>query len=252
MRPGAREPPAVFTVLEPARPGRLQARRTTRGRAPAIGNAPAVTAGARPLAMFPLSTVLFPLLELPLHVFEPRYQVLLADCLAAEREFGVVLIDRGSEVGGGDRRVQVGTVARIESASPMAEGRWLLATRGTRRVRVTEWLPDDPYPVAVVEELPAAPRRPGGPALEVAQRAVRRARALLSELGPAPALVGSLELGDDADEAAWRLCAMAPVSPLDGQRLLEIDEPVERLGHLAELCDAVADDLSRMLADGRE
>ncbi len=206
----------------------------------------------RPLAMFPLSTVLFPLVELPLHVFEPRYQVLLADCLAGEGEFGVVLIDRGSEVGGGDRRVGVGTVARIEAASPLGEGRWLLATRGTRRVRVAEWLPEDPYPRALVDELPGAAGRPGGPALEAAERAVRRARALLSELGEAPALVGPIELGEDLDEAAWRLCGLAPVNPLDGQRLLEIDEPAERLGHLAELCNAVAHDLSRMLADGRE
>lgn len=55
------------------------------------------------MPMFPLGTVLLPGAILPLHVFEPRYQQLVRDCLdAPEHEFGVVLIDRGSEVGGGD------------------------------------------------------------------------------------------------------------------------------------------------------
>jgi len=162
----------------------------------------------------------------------------------------VVLIDRGSEVGGGDRRVGVGAVAHIDAASRVGEGRWLLRTRGTRRLRVAQWLPAAPYPVALVEELPVATDRPGGATLVRAGRAVRWVRDLLSELGEAPALVGPIELGDDSEEAALQLCAMAPLNPLDGQRLLEIDEPSERLGHLAELCDALADDLSRLLADG--
>ena len=54
--------------------------------------------------MFPLSAVLFPYATMPLHVFEPRYRALMHDCLAGDRRFGVVLIERGSEVGGGDQR----------------------------------------------------------------------------------------------------------------------------------------------------
>ncbi|MGZ4700329.1 MAG: LON peptidase substrate-binding domain-containing protein, partial [Ilumatobacteraceae bacterium] len=64
--------------------------------------------------MFPLGTVLLPGVVLPLHVFEPRYQQLVRDCLdASEHEFGVVLIDRGSEVGGGDSRLPIGVIARL-------------------------------------------------------------------------------------------------------------------------------------------
>ncbi|MEY2464632.1 MAG: ATP-dependent Lon protease, partial [Acidimicrobiaceae bacterium] len=65
------------------------------------------------LPMFPLGTVLFPSVFLPLHVFEPRYREMTRHCLDTQREFGVVLIERGSEVGGDDVRTQVGTVARI-------------------------------------------------------------------------------------------------------------------------------------------
>ena len=67
-----------------------------------------------------------PARALPLHVFEPRYRALVEDCLAGEPEFGVVLIERGSEVGGGDTRFDVGTVARIVEAAEFPDGRYAL------------------------------------------------------------------------------------------------------------------------------
>ena len=74
---------------------------------------------ALPMPMFPLGTVLFPHMGLPLHVFEARYQALTRDCLDGNGEFGVVLIERGSEVGGGDTRFGVGTVALIAEAAEL-------------------------------------------------------------------------------------------------------------------------------------
>ena len=106
------------------------------------------------MPMFPLGHVLLPTVYLPLHVFEPRYRELVRVCLDGEHEFGVVLIARGSEVGGGDQRLAVGTVARIVEAAELPDGRWALGTIGTRRIRVREWLTDDPYPMADVEEWP--------------------------------------------------------------------------------------------------
>jgi len=203
--------------------------------------------------MFPLSVVLFPGAPLPLHVFEPRYRRLTADCLSGDRCFGVVLIERGSEVGGGDHRVEVGTLTHIDQASPLEDGRWILATRGMRRIRVTEWLPDDPYPHALVEEFDDGS---DGSTDEVAQllagaeASVRRARALLSELGQGPALPPGVDLGDDPDERGWRLCWLAPLTPLDSQRLLEVPDRPARLRRLIELCDERSDDLGRMLAEG--
>jgi Lon protease-like protein len=202
------------------------------------------------LGMFPLSTVLFPHAALPLHVFEPRYQALVADCLVGRGEFGVVLIERGSEVGGGDARHAVGTVARMELASPLPGGRWMLMTRGTLRVRVLEWLPDDPYPVAIVEELTSASDGVDGALVDRAVASVRRARALLSELGDTPPLGPAVELGEDVDAASWRLCALCPVTALDGQQLLETDRAAERLGRVINLADDVSEDLARLLAEG--
>src|SRR2546427_2200311 len=106
------------------------------------------------LPMFPLGTVLLPYVVLPLRVFEPRYQALTRHVLAGTREFGVVLIERGFEVGGGDERFDVGTVARILEAAEAPDGRWRLLTVGSRRIRVEQWLEDDPYPRAMVLDLP--------------------------------------------------------------------------------------------------
>src|ERR1700719_940872 len=107
----------------------------------------------RVIPMFPLGTVLFPHVLLPLHVFEPRYRVMTQRVLAGDGEFGVVLIERGSEVGGGDTRFDVGTVARIVRAQELPDGGYALATVGIRRIRIARWLPDDPYPLAEVVDL---------------------------------------------------------------------------------------------------
>src|SRR5262245_17759750 len=106
------------------------------------------------LPMFPLGAVLFPTVFLPLHVFEPRYRAMTRACLEGDREFGVVLIEGGNEVGGNDVRTAVGTVATIVQAQELDDGRWVLGTVGTRRIRVGSWLPDEPYPRADVDDWP--------------------------------------------------------------------------------------------------
>jgi len=203
-----------------------------------------------PLPMFPLGTVLFPHAVLPLHVFEERYRALVDDCLRAGHEFGVVLIERGVEVGGGDTRFSVGTVARITEAAPMPDGRWVLLTVGARRIRVATWLPDDPYPVALVEDL-LEPRLPDVAlrAVEDAAAVVRRALSLQAELGePTPS--ARFTLADDVHVAAWQLAALAPLNPVDQQRLLEIEDPEERLAALTQLAVDAGDLLAYRLSAG--
>ncbi|HLM96777.1 MAG TPA: LON peptidase substrate-binding domain-containing protein [Acidimicrobiales bacterium] len=201
------------------------------------------------LAMFPVSTVLFPYGQLPLHVFEPRYRSLVTDCLAGDRHLGTVLISRGSEVGGGDERFDVGTAARIEEAEPRADGRWHLVVGGLAPIRVRRWLDDRPYPSAVVEDVVCAPTEDGDE-LRLAHAELLRVRALLSELGQVPAIPPELSLGHSPDEIAWRLCGLAPVNPFDRQRLLEAPGPEDRLRLLLELLHAVGDDVRRILSSG--
>lgn len=198
--------------------------------------------------MFPLGTVVFPHVAVPLRVFEPRYRQLTRDCLAGAREFAVVLIERGSEVGGGDQRSDLGTLTSIVDAQEAPDGQWSLLAVGTRRVRVTRWLPDDPYPRAELEDLgDGAWDAAADEAFVAAERTVRRALALLAELGE-PAAPVHVELAAERFVAAWQLAAISPLGPLDRQRLLAIDGPTERLGRLAELVDEECAVLAHRLA----
>lgn len=202
--------------------------------------------------MFPLSAVLFPYGSMSLHVFEARYRALVRDCLAGDRRFGVVLIERGSEVGGGDQRAMLGTRSVIVRAGELPDGRWLLAVLGEAVLEVDEWLPDDPYPRARVHERQVPPGRPPevGELLATATGRVRHARALLAEHGGAPPLApdASLDGGGDATVAAWQLCGAAPLSAYDAQRLLAAADVAERLRLLTVIVEELELDLRRMLA----
>ncbi len=200
--------------------------------------------------MFPLGTVLFPHMALPLHVFEPRYRELVGDCLRHGQQFGVVLIERGSEVGGGDTRFGVGCAARIVEAARFPDGRWALLCVGTQRLQVDTWLPDDPYPLALVEERPeAALGDEGLAALADAEREVRRALALAAELDePVPPAHAAVD--PDPSVAAWQLAALAPLGLVDKLRVLEEDDPAARLALLARLTSEAAAALAYRLSGG--
>lgn len=186
--------------------------------------------------MFPLGSVLLPSLFLPLHLFEPRYRQLIRDCLAGDLEFGVVLIERGSEVGGGDVRADVGTVARVVQARELDDGRWAVGAVGTRRIRVVEWLPDDPYPRAEVEDWPDVTGDAGAEADALAPvvATLRRVLALASELGD-PAADATHELSADPSLASFQVVALSPIGPMDRQALLRVPGTAARLARLAEL-----------------
>lgn len=194
-------------------------------------------ATGREVPMFPLGSVLFPRAVLPLHVFEPRYRALVAHCLTAEVPFGVVLIERGHEVGGGDTRFPVGTLARIVQAAETPDGRWAVVAVGTERVRVVEWLPDRPFPRAVVAPRPERPpARDAAAAVASARAALVRVHALRAELG-LPAPPGDVLVGTDVAEAAWEASILAPVGPLDAYALLDLDDPVDRLERVTTLLE---------------
>ena len=201
----------------------------------------------RELPMFPLGSVLFPGSAVPLHVFEPRYRAMVRHCLDHDRAFGVVLIARGSEVGGGDERLSVGTVARIEQASELPDGRFVLLASAADRIGVDTWLEDDPYPRAVV-----GPRPSGGAVdperLDTALRAVRRTLALAAELGASAPALPDPGPGSDAEELLWRLCDAAPLGALDRQRLLETDDLGRRAADLVSLVTDAGDDLLALLS----
>jgi uncharacterized protein len=186
--------------------------------------------------MFPLGSVLVPGAVLPLHVFEPRYQALVRSCLdSGDPEFGVVLIERGSEVGGGDVRRSVGVVARMLQVAELADGRYAVVTVGTRRIRVNGWLPDDPFPLADVDELPETADDPDH-CLDLARSLwpdIKRLAALAVELGDRTGTAGDVAgdelVDDDAVIASYQVALAAPVSTADLYDLLCASGPLERL-----------------------
>ena len=191
------------------------------------------------MAMFPLGMVLLPTMVVPIHVFEPRYREMTKDCLDGGREFGVVLIERGSEVGGGDTRTHAGTVATIIDAQEFPDGRWSLLAGGTRRIQVSRWLTDDPYPRAEVQDWPDAGQSHRDDEEVAAQLSLlagawRRVLALQSELGT-PGPPAGFEMPDDPATAVWKLAALSPMGPLDRQKLLVAENTAQRVGLLAEI-----------------
>lgn len=206
--------------------------------------------------MFPLGTVLLPFAHLPLHIFEPRYRALVKDCLAGDGEFGVVLIERGQEVGGGDVRFGVGTVARIVQTAELPDGRWLLDAVGTERFRVTEWLPEDPYPVAIVEpidEASGAASAEGAVEAEerraLVERLLRQVLALQVEMGlPAPSAVRTLD--EDPDVAAFEAALLSPIGPIDAQKVLEAPSTIARFALLETALQEAKELLERRITEG--
>ena len=185
--------------------------------------------------MFPLGTVLFPHAVLPLHVFEPRYRALTRAVLDGDQEFGVVLIERGSEVGGGDVRFDVGTVAHIVQASELADGRFALAVVGVSRFRVERWLPDEPYPRAEIVDLVEPPVPAAVAALvEPVVAALREVYELFGRVHDVATSV-PIELSPDPEQASFEVAALASLGPLDAQRVLELPDTESRLGVLHDL-----------------
>ncbi len=201
--------------------------------------------------MFPLTNVVFPYMLLPLHVFEDRYQALMTDLQEIENpEFGVVLIERGSEVGGGEQRSDLGTVVKVLDSEELPDGRWVAVTAGTERIRVTRWLPDGPYPVANVEEVKdLEPGEAGETLRESVQRLLHKLGALLAESGEVGPPV-DMELSGDITVASYQACAVASLGPLDSQRLLVFDDPVSRLKELGTLLHEQIQTLELQLAQG--
>ncbi len=188
--------------------------------------------------MFPLGSVLLPHMPLPLRVFEPRYMAMLRDILGDEpAEFGVTLIERGQEVGGGDVRTDIGTVAQIGSLDTSGESILLIA-QGVRRFRVEKWLDDAPYPRADVSDLPDTEWSDDlAPTLERADGVVRRVLKLAEEAGEEVRWPADIVLDDDPAAAAWQLAAIAPFGPLDQLdllRSLSIERLLTRTIDLAE------------------
>ena len=200
-----------------------------------------------PLAMFPLESALLPGEDLPLRIFEPRYTALVQDCLrSSDPEFGVVLISRGREVGGGDARCDVGALARIAECVDVGDGRYALRCRMGERIRVCDWLPDEPYPRAKVQPWPDEPGKPVSDheLRELEDQLValfeRIAAARGLRLPDREVLLGSGEAVADAGTRLYALASRVPMGQADRYTVLSAPSAEQRLAALREAVESIA------------
>jgi Lon protease-like protein len=189
------------------------------------------------LPMFPLGSVLFPHMPLSLRIFEERYVVMLSRVLQEDvSEFGVVLIERGQEVGGGEHRFGVGTVARIVQLEA-SEGFIAVVAEGERRIVVEQWLGDEPHPQAEVIELDPLVWDDELLVLLVATEDL--VRGTLERLEEEDHWPSDVELTDEPVARAWQLAGIAPLGPLDQVELLQATDMAELLEGIVAKIEAL-------------
>jgi len=185
------------------------------------------------LPLFPLEAVLFPGALMPLHIFEPRYRLLIRRCIERQRPFGIVLIRNGSEVGAGAEPYAVGTEAKIVAESPLPDGRSYIVTRGERRFAVESLIADvEPYLIGRVRYLDETD---GDRALDRASVAREALGAyLLAVVAVTDDARGERALADDLRDAApgdlaYRIAGSLAVDAPQQQALLELETAAARL-----------------------
>ena len=211
----------------------------------------------RTLPHFPLHTVLFPHLPLPLHIFEERYRAMTRDVLADGSPFAgrfvVSMITAGREVGGEASAQAVGTICEIRSAEEQPDGRWLLLVVGIARARVGGVDSSGPYAVAEVEELPEPTGNGADRLLPLVQRAldgylatvkrfVARTASGGKHLPEQPDVTATLDqvlkpiqLPDEPVAASYAVAGVLQVELSRKQHLLELTDAATRLRAELEL-----------------
>ncbi len=190
------------------------------------------------IPLFPLRTVLFPGMQLPLRIFEERYRLMTRELLASEGVFGVLLIKQGSEVGGGAVPYDVGTTAAIEDCRELEGGRFALSARGKRRFRLLRLLDPRPYPRGEVELIVDRPD-PADPRLQEAMETVRATFPAYFRLALAltDQWARGLTLPPDPHRLVNFLAPMLQVEEETKQRLLATETAADRVALLAEILD---------------
>lgn len=202
------------------------------------------------LPLFPLSTVLFPGADLPLQIFEPRYVRLLRDLREhepTEREFGVVALRRGVEVGlqASLDVHEIGcTASLLDVRATPAGDRFLVQTRGARRFRLVglDPSPGTPYHRGLVEWLPEVP---GGGVEDLTRLAfsVRTGLAAYARLGRPVA-----ELPSSATTLGYAAADAIALDLADRQQVLAAPTTAARLRLVARLIERETLLLDRLAA----
>lgn len=195
------------------------------------------------LPLFPLNTVLFPGAKMPLHIFEPRYRLMIGHCIEQEAPFGIVLIRSGAEVGGGAEPFTIGVTARITRVERMDDGRMNILAIGQDRFRILETSSAQPYLTGEVELLNQ--QDADAPSAEVAAEAVRGRYLRFVQLGLALRGEWTLRAAAPRQPAhlADHVAARLPVEMQTKQRLLEELNVPRRLAAVSRILDVAIEEL---------
>lgn len=184
------------------------------------------------IPLFPLSTVLFPGGPLELRIFEPRYLDLVRECTRSDKRFGVCLILGGEEVGGPAAPAAVGTLARITDFFTTGEGILGIAAEGGTRFRVSQVrVRGDGQLRGDVKCWTDGPVVPLPAEFGLLETILRR---LVEQMAP-PWKHASDACYDDAVWVGFRLAELLPLDVGERQHLLEMTDPMERLGWLRDV-----------------
>lgn len=175
----------------------------------------------RRIPLFPLpGVVLLPGALLPLHIFEPRYRVMVAEALAGEGTIGMAMIRAGSELAGPTPEIHpVGGAGRIVESEELPDGRYNIVLEGQFRYRVLAESPPAPYRVAEVEELASVLFQSAEQAFTAAARLRLLFAEVAAEMAMPPLPPGNLDAERLASDIALRL----RLDPAELQAFLETD-----------------------------
>jgi Lon protease-like protein len=203
---------------------------------------------SRRLRLFPLNAVLFPGAVLNLHVFEPRYKQLIAECLESGEGFGVSLIAEGAEAG--DPNVlphDIGSIAEIVDVQQLPFGRYFISTVGRNRFRIRAVISREPYLLAEVDELEESEEREDGEVYELLP-AVRdlfeEYRSMLVEFSGQD---DEVDLPPDAQSTSFAIGDMLHVADRIKQRLLELADTKSRLRAEYDFLERLLPQLRKLL-----
>jgi Lon protease-like protein len=187
----------------------------------------------RTLPLFPLGTVLYPGLLLPLHIFEERYRQLVHDLMAEPepRCFGVIAIREGRETGvdGVSVLYEIGCTATVRKVIEHQDGRFDLVTVGTQRFRLTGLDHSHPYLRAEVDLLPedTGDQEAAQQAAEAVQSGFRAYLEALAARGASQ--VRTPDLPDEPVQLSYLVAASVIADLSDKQALLAQPDAVRRL-----------------------
>jgi Lon protease-like protein len=182
------------------------------------------------LRLFPLNTVLFPGAVLNLHIFEPRYKQMVAECIEGGEAFGVCLIREGDEAG--DPAVmpyEIGTTAEIGDVTPLENGRYYISTVGRRRFRVERVVAREPYLTVDVSYLAEEEAEDGATVAALVDEIRSVFRDYLRLLVEFSGMHADIELPDDPVDASFLIGDALQVADAMKQQLLELSSTEQRL-----------------------